>query len=79
MWALSQEWMQEPTGSERYHELIGELIRINVENLYLFGTVSSPPLVVLISDRMGNVQRENAYVNYRMLYPYLPEQWYITE
>ena len=79
MWALSQEWMQEPTGSERFHELIGELIRINVENLYLFGTVSSPPLVVLISDRMGNVQRDNAYVNYRMLYPYLPEQWYITE
>lgn len=48
-----------------------------VDNLFFFGTVSAPPKLVIVSNRMGNIQTEGGYLISGMFYPYLPEQWYI--
>ena len=36
------------------------MIRLNVENLRFFGTVSSPPIVRIVNDRIGNMRGEPA-------------------
>ena len=59
---ISEEWRNTPRGTDRYAELSHQMIRMNVENLYFFGTVSIPPKVVLISDRIGNMQRDGGFV-----------------
>jgi peptide/nickel transport system substrate-binding protein len=57
-WELVQQWLNTPAGTEEYETLINEVITINVENLWYFGTVSSPPNVVVIHNRMGNTGSE---------------------
>lgn len=51
---LTMEWLDTPYGTDEYERLIKEVIRINVDNLYYFGTVSSPPNVQINSNRLGN-------------------------
>ena len=53
---LTMEWLDEPFGTERYEELIKEVITLNVENLYYFGTVSDPPGINVRSNRLGNTE-----------------------
>ncbi len=79
MFELSEEWLREPRGTERYTELINELITINVENLFYFGTVSAPPRPYLINDRVGNAPAEDFVFTVGVWQPYLPETWYIRE
>ena len=79
MFELSDEWLKEPRGSERYTELINELITINVENLFYFGTVSAAPRPFLINDRVGNAPGEDITFTFGVLRPYLPETWYLRE
>ena len=55
---LTMEWLDTPYGTDEYERLINEVIRINVENLYYFGTVSSPPNVQINSNRLGNAGGE---------------------
>lgn len=62
LFTISEEWRNTPRGTDRYAELSHQMIRMNVENLYFFGTVSIPPKVVLVSDRLGNMQREGGFV-----------------
>jgi len=54
IYQLVQEWLNTPSGTEEYTRLINEVIKLNVENLYYFGTVSSPPNVQVNSNRLGN-------------------------
>ena len=73
-------WMVEPQGSDRYHQLANEMIRLNVDNLRFFGTVSSPPLVRIVNNRIGNMRGEPGWViGMRRLHPYLSETWYIKQ
>lgn len=62
LFTISEEWRNTPRGTERYAELSHQMIKTNVENLYFFGTVSIPPKVVLVSDRLGNMQRDGGFV-----------------
>ena len=78
-WDLSQQWLQTPFGTEEYEQLINEVIKINVEGLYYFGTVSSPPAVFSVGNRVGNAPREDGVFGSWVLTPYLGESWYITE
>lgn len=76
---LVQQWLATPFGTDEYIELINEVITINVENLYYFGTVSSPPSVVLYTDRMGNAPRELAKNGSWGETVYLQETYFIQE
>jgi len=79
IYQLVWEWLDQPYGTEEYKELINEIITINVENLYYFGTVSSSPAVFVASNRLGNVPREDGVFDAWGLTPYLPETWYIRQ
>ena len=59
LYNLTFEWLNTAAGTPEYTELINQVIKINVENLYYFGTVSAAPTVQVISNRMGNVLRED--------------------
>ncbi len=73
-------WMVEPQGSDRYQQLANEMIRLNIENLRFFGTVTSPPLVRIVNNRIGNMRGEPGWViGMRRLHPYLSETWYIKQ
>ena len=61
MFDLAFEWLETEPGTEEYQSKINELIRINVENLYLWGTVSAPPSVSAVSNRVQNVAGEEAF------------------
>ena len=72
------QWMVAPRGSEDYEELANEMIRLNVDNLRFFGTVSSPPIVRIVNDRIGNMRGEPGWVyGLRRDRDYLNETWYI--
>ena len=77
-WELIWEWKAEPRGTQRYYDLANEIIKIGVEGMYLLGTVSSPPGVVIAHNRIGNVPDEIYNVN-GMFYPLLQETFYIKE
>ena len=55
---LAEAWVAERRGTERYVEPANELIRSNVEGLYYIGTVTMPPTVMMLNDRVGNMQRD---------------------
>lgn len=61
MFALAFDWLNTEPGTEDYENLIRELITINVENLYLWGTVSAPPTVSAVSNRVQNAAGEEAF------------------
>jgi peptide/nickel transport system substrate-binding protein len=55
---LAYEWLDTPAGSPEYKQKIGELITLNVENFWYFGTVTSPPSINIRSHRLGNAEGE---------------------
>ena len=79
-YAVAMEWRSEPIDSARYEQLANEMIKLTVENLRFFGTVSAPPLVAMINNRIGNMRGGEGWVNgLRRLHPYLTETWYIKQ
>ena len=79
LYNLVQQWLNTPRTSPDYKTLINQIITINVNNLYFFGTVSAPPRVVVITNRMGNLPAENGSLGASMFRPYLPETAYIRQ
>jgi peptide/nickel transport system substrate-binding protein len=79
LYQLVQEWLNTQAGTPQYTELSNKIIKINVENLYFFGTVSAPPRVVITSDRIGNLPGEDGGFGSEMLRPYLPEVAFIRQ
>ena len=59
--------------------IANEIQRLNVENLYFIGTVSAPPRVFVVSDRLRNAPREDGIWGARVMTPYLTEQFFIAE
>ena len=76
---LVNQWMAAKAGSPEYTSLINQIIKINVENLYFFGTVSAPPRVVITSDRLGNLPGSDGAFGSEMMRPYLPEVAFIRQ
>jgi peptide/nickel transport system substrate-binding protein len=76
---LVQQWLNTPYGTEEYESLINEVIRINVDNLYFIGSVTAPPRIMVITNRMANVPREDGVWGSEVFSPYLIEQFYISE
>jgi hypothetical protein len=46
----------------------------------IIGTITSPPVITIVSRRLGNVPKEtvNAFEYYRT-YPYRTDQWYFKD
>ncbi len=79
LYALVQEWLDTPIGTEEYTQLINQIIKMNVENLYFFGTVSAPPRVVVVNNRVLNMPGDGGFLAGSMFGPYLPETAFIDE
>lgn len=78
MFALAKEWRTVLPGSDRYIEIGKELIKLNLENMTLIGTIGSLPKPVTIKDALHNVKQDmkTVHFNFGYLYPYRPDQWY---
>jgi len=72
-----QDWLNTPAGTPEYTALINKIIAANVNNLYFFGTVSAPPRVVVVNDRLGNMPQDDGMLGSSMLHPYMPEAAFI--
>ncbi|MGC9522989.1 MAG: ABC transporter substrate-binding protein [Anaerolineae bacterium] len=79
MYDLTMQWLQQPYGTDEYASLINEVITINVENLYYFGTVSAAPMVVAANAKMVNVPIDDGVFNAWAMTPYLPETWFLQD
>ncbi len=74
---IATEWKTVAPGSKRYLELGREMIKINLENLVIIGTMGKVPLPNAISNRLGNVPEftiDNTHYGYA--YPFRADQWY---
>jgi len=79
IYELVQQWLNTPYGTEEYVSLANEFQRLNVENLYFIGTVSAPPRIFIISDRLRNTPREDGVWGSGVLTPYLLEQFFVVQ
>ena len=54
---LVDEWMltpfQDPDHEDKYNSLINEILTLNAENMWFFGTVSAPPDPWIVHNRIG--------------------------
>ena len=67
------DWLNTPAGTPEYTALIKKIITTNVNNLYFFGTVSAPPRVFAISNKIGNMPGPEGMLGSAMTHPYMPE------
>jgi peptide/nickel transport system substrate-binding protein len=79
IYELVWEWLAAPHGSAEYEAKVKELIKLNVENLYFFGTTSSPPAVFVYGNRLGNAPEEGAVVGWGILAPYMVDTFFIRQ
>jgi len=77
LWEIGNEFTSLVPGSDWYNAIGKEIIRINLENLSVIGTLAEVPLITVVSNRLGNIPqwKINAY-NYGYAYPYRPDQWF---
>lgn len=80
LYMVKDEWLTVVPGSARFMELGQELVRINLENLPIIGTVGDVPLPNIVSNRLGNVPEFTmSHFNYGYTYPYRPDQWFFKD
>jgi peptide/nickel transport system substrate-binding protein len=77
LWEIADEWVTLVPGSARYMELGRELIKINLDNLVVIGTLGNVPLITVVSNRLRNIPKwtVNSYY-YGYAYPYRADQWF---
>ena len=68
-------------GSERYTELGKELVKLNLENMTIIGTIGALPKPVVVSSELHNVKTDmpTVHFNFGYNYPYRPDQWYLSQ
>jgi peptide/nickel transport system substrate-binding protein len=74
---LAYEWLDTAAGTPEYEEKISELIKLNVENFWYFGTVTPPPSINIRSHRLGNAEGEGGPS--AGLHHYFTESYFINE
>lgn len=63
-----------------YMLLLAEMIGKAVEGQWFIGTVGMPPSVLMLHDRVGNMQRgEGAFNALPPLGPYMPDTWFLRQ
>jgi peptide/nickel transport system substrate-binding protein len=78
MFDLAKEWKTVIPGSERYTEIGKELVKLNLENMTLVGTIGELPKPVVVSKRLHNVKADmkTVHFNFGYLYPFRGDQWF---
>lgn len=80
LFKLSAEWKTLLPGSDRYMEVGAEMVRINLDNMMIIGTVAELPNPTVISNRLRNVTQWTVQnYNYGRAYAFRPDQWYFAE
>ena len=79
VYQLVQQWLVEPAGTEAYERLIKEIMTLNVENMWFFGTVTAPPYILTISSRVRNHPGEDGFTGGAHLAHVHHEMWYIRQ
>ncbi|MCG8684191.1 MAG: ABC transporter substrate-binding protein [Desulfobacterales bacterium] len=77
LWDLGRDFVGTIPGTDWYDAVGREIVRINLENLTVIGTMGKVPLITIVSNRLGNTPtwNINSYF-YGYTYPYRPEQWF---
>jgi peptide/nickel transport system substrate-binding protein len=79
LYAMETEWRSVVPGSPRYMELGREMVRINLDNLTIIGTVVDLPGPTVVSRRLANVRDWTVqHYNYARTYPFRADQWYFA-
>jgi hypothetical protein len=78
MFELAKEWKTVLPGSPRYTEIGKELVKLNLENMTIIGTIGMLPKPVIYSNDLHNVKTDMSTVhfNFGYLYPYRGDQWF---
>ena len=77
LYALADEWKTKVPGSEEYIELGKQMMQINLDNLYLIGTLGEIPGPTIISNNLGNVPAFTVQSSdYSRTVPFRVDQWY---
>lgn len=78
LWEIADEWITLIPGSARYLELGREMVKINLENLIVIGTLGEIPLITVVANRLGNTPKWKINSSsFGYAYPYRADQWYI--
>jgi len=80
LWDLTDQWKSSLPGSDQYMSLGEQLVQTQIDRGMIIGTITSPPVVTIVSRRLGNMPQltVNAFEYYRT-YPYRTDQWYFTD
>lgn len=80
LWALSDEWLRHPLGSDESNRIGGEIVDIHVDNLWKIGIVGNLTSPVVHHDNLKNFQTFTAKTyDFYWAYPYRPQQWWLDE
>lgn len=81
MFEIAREWKTVVPGSPRYTELGKELVKLNLENMTIIGTVGEIPKPVMVGDKLHNVKTDmgTIHFNFGYTYPYRADQWFKDE
>jgi peptide/nickel transport system substrate-binding protein len=80
LFTLAKEWKTIQPGSDRYMEIGREMVRLNLDNMAIIGTVNDLPGPTVVSNRLGNVTEWKVQnFNYARTYPFRPDQWYFKQ
>ncbi|MCD4718813.1 MAG: ABC transporter substrate-binding protein [Desulfobacula sp.] len=77
---IATEWKTVAPGSARYLELGREMVKINLENLVIIGTLGKVPLPNAVSNNLANIPNftiDNTYYGYA--YPFRADQWFFKK
>jgi peptide/nickel transport system substrate-binding protein len=80
LWDLTDQWKSSLPGTDDYVRLGQELAQVQIDRGMIIGTITSSPVVTIVSRRLGNVPtlKINAFEYYRT-YPYRTDQWYFKD
>jgi peptide/nickel transport system substrate-binding protein len=77
---LADEFQTTLTGSEDYMRIGREILKLNVENLYLIGTVGLAPQPIIVKNNLRNFPESGVFDwDYRFYVPYLGETWFFKD
>ncbi|MBM4457668.1 MAG: ABC transporter substrate-binding protein [Chloroflexi bacterium] len=79
LWDVSEQWRQEPLGSDKYKALAEQMLQINAENCWCIGTVGLVPRVGIVKNTVRNGPKKGQIlsIEYNTWTYYLPEHWWI--
>jgi peptide/nickel transport system substrate-binding protein len=77
LYELEGEWRTIAARHPRYMEIGREMVKINLENMTIIGTVANLPKPTVVSRKLANVRDWTVqHYNYARTYPFRADQWY---